>query len=328
MNIKSIYKLIALIIVLTMMLSACGSSGQVNPSSGPVTVRFAYDYWPGYYPALIANQKKFYEDENIKLQAIKPENTDALMADFLAGKYDAIAVSLGDVIVLTQSNDDFVVVMSSDESAGGDAVLVNPSIKSIAELKGKKIGTNIGGFGEVFITTVLKSNNIQPSEVTFVNMDASEGPSKLKQNELDAVHTWEPYVSEAKGNGAKVLFSSADTPGLIIDVIVFRGAFAREHPEAVKGFVNGWFKAVDYWLLNNDDGNAAAAKELNINPSEISLEGIKLQTLENNKVLFTPGNTSESLYYTTGVFTDFFINKGSLREAPDINKLLTSQYLP
>lgn len=325
MNTKLKY-LVFMFTILSALLSSCISRQSVPAE--PTTIHFGFDYWAGYYPALIANEKEFYAAENIILDARRPENTDALMADFLAGKYDIIAVSVGDVIVLTQTNDDFYVIMSSDESAGGDAVLVNPAITSIADLKGKKVGTNIGGFGELFVTTVLKNNNIQPSDITFVNMDASEGPAKLRSGELDAVHTWEPYVSEAKADGNQILFSSSDTPGLIIDVIAVRGSFARENPEAVKGFTKGWFKAVEYWLSNLNEGNAAAAAQLGIDPSEISLDGIKLQNLEDNKVLFNQSNTSTSLYYAAQLYTDFFISNGSLRSAPDINKFINPGFLP
>lgn len=306
------------------MLTGC--SGGNSASQEPVTFRFAYDYWPGYYPALIANELGYLKEDNITLEAVKPENTDALMADFLAGKYDFMAVSMGDVITLTQSNDDIYFIIISDESAGGDAVVVKNDIASIEDLRGKQIGTNLGGFGELFITSVLKSKGIEPSEVTFVNMDAAEAPAKLSSNELQAVHTWEPYVSQAVGMGNKVLFTSADAPGLVLDGIVVRGETVRKHKDAVAAFVKDWFKAVDFWTANPEEGNQAAAKQINVDASEISLDGIKLHDLKSNQSLYDKDNPS-SAYATANLYVEFFITKGSLRSAPDIYKLLNPEFL-
>ncbi len=322
---KKLHLLLLLALISAIGLNACG--GQAATPAEAVKIRFAYDYWAGYYPALIAIDQGYFAEEGIQVEAIKPEKTDALMADFLAGKYDMMAVSLGDIITLTQNSDDFAMVLSSDESAGGDAVVVNPSIKTIADLRGKQIGTNLGGFGELFITTVLNKNGISPSDVILVNMDASEGPAKLASGELQAAHTWEPYVSQAVAAGNTILFTSADTPGLIPDGVVVRGAFLRDHPAAVQAFVKGWFRAVDFWLANPKDGNAAAAKQLKINPDEISLDGIKLQTLADNLAMFTKPDDPTYIFNTAQLYVDFFLRNGSLTKKPDIAKIINPSFL-
>ncbi len=320
---KNLLLALSAMTVIALLASCSGAS----PSSQPATLRLAFDYWPGYYPALIAIEKGYFAEDNLTVTAIKPENTNALMADFLAGKYDMMAVSLGDVITLTQTNSDIYFLLIADESAGADAVLANNTIQSVEDLRGKSIGTNLGGFGEFFISTYLKSKGVQPSEVSLVQMDAAEAPAKLKSGALDAASTWEPYVSQAVKDGNKVLFTSADTPGLIPDGIVIRGAVVREKPEAVQAFVKNWFRAVDYWKQNPQEGNAAAAKQLGIDPSEISLEGIKLHDLKNNQALFTDDGSATSIYPVAKLYVDFFITAGKLTTQPDIKKLFNTEFV-
>lgn len=322
---KKLSSFVVLLVLASLVLSACG--GSKSSSSEPVKVNFAYDYWAGYYPGLIAIQKGFYAESNLDVTATKPENTDAMIADFLGGKYDFIAVSLGDLINLTQKSDDIYFVIASDESAGGDAFLVTSEIQSIADLSGKSIGVNQGGFAEVFVMTVLAENGVARGDVSIVNMDASELPENMRDGTIQAGHTWEPYVTEAKNDGNKVLFSSADTPGLVIDGIVVRGAFLRENPEAVQAFVDGWFKAVDYWLANPQAGNEAAAQISGDDPTAISLEGIGLKTLADNKALFQQGDSTESLYYTAQLYVDFFITSGTLSKKPDVQKMVNATFV-
>lgn len=313
-----------LIVALALFIGACGNTGA---PSEPVKVNFAYDLWAGYYPGLIAIQKGYYAENNLDVNAVKPENTDAMMGDFLGGKYDFIAVSVGDTINLTQTSDDIYFIFASDESAGGDAFLATPEIQKISDLRKKNIGVNQGGFAEIFIMTVLNDNGLTSADVTLVDMDASELPENLRNGTVQAGHTWEPYVTESKNDGNHVLFSTLDTPGLVIDGIAVRGAFLREHPEAVQAFVDGWFKAVDFWIANPEEGNAAAAMITGDDPAAISLEGIGLKTLADNQALYQKGNTTASLYYTTQLYVDFFVRSGTLTKKPDIQKLINPNFV-
>jgi NitT/TauT family transport system substrate-binding protein len=324
MNKKYFQTIGIFMMIMVLSISACGQTGA---SSEPVKVNFAYDYWAGYYPGLIAIQKGYYAESNLEVNAVKPENTNAMMGDFMGGKYDFIAVSVGDVISLTQQSDDIYFIIASDESAGGDAFLAKPEIQTVEDLRGKKVGVNQGGFAEIFIMTVLGENGITPVDVTLVDMDASELPANLRNNTVVAGHTWEPYVTESKNDGNKVLFTTADTPGLVIDGIAVRGAFVREHPEAVQAFVSGWFKAVDFWLANPAEGNAAAAQITGEDPAALSLNGIGLKTLADNQALYRPGTTTASLQYTTQLYVDFFVRNGTLTKKPDIQKLLNAEFL-
>jgi len=311
-------------------LSACQGAAPPPATSAPrPPLRFAYDLWPGYYPVMIAQDQGYFKEANLTVEAIKPENTDEALGGFASGKYDFVAVSLADIINLTRTTPDLRFVFASDFSDGGDVALVpaDSAIKTVADLKGKRIGTNLGGFGEIFITAVLENNGLSSSDVTWVNVDASKVPEALKTGQLDLGHTWEPYVTEAKGQGGLALFSSHDTPGLVVDGIAVRGTVAQERPEDVRAFVQAWFKAVAFWKANPTEGAAAAARQLKIAPETISLDGIKLLTLEDNQALFKPGTTSESVYFTAQKNIDFFVKAGTLTAAPDVNKMVDPQFL-
>jgi len=91
---------------------------------------------------------------------------------------------------------------------------------------------NLGSFAEFFVLTVLKSHGLSAADIRLVDTDAAELPAKLKSGEVDAGHTWEPFVTQAKDEGARVLFTSAATPGLIQDVVAVRGEVLGEREGA------------------------------------------------------------------------------------------------
>lgn len=320
-------RLIGLFILTLLTLTACGALSEPTPAPKP-PLRFVYDFWPGYYPALIAQEKGFFAEEGVEVELLRPENTDQMLADFVGGKYDAVAVAFGDVVSLAATNSNIRIIIVSDESAGGDAFVVHPDIQSLNDLEGKTVGVNQGGFAELFVTKYLEDTAMDMSSISMVNADAADVPELLKQNRIQGGHTWEPYVTEAKEAGFTVLFSSANTPGLIPDVVAFRQEFIEERPEDVQAFVNGWFKAVDFWIANPREGTDAAAAVLKVSPDTISLEGIKLMTFRDNQRLFTQGgNDLASLYFTAQLYTDFYARIGTIRTEPNILELLNNPFV-
>ena len=95
-------------------------------------LRFAHNLWPGYFPITLARELGYYTREGVAVELIYTEDTEPQIADFIAGKYDGIALPIG-------------VVYAIDELAGGDAVVAKPAITGIAELRGKVIGAALGG---------------------------------------------------------------------------------------------------------------------------------------------------------------------------------------
>ncbi len=312
------------LILITVSIASC--DGDVR-TGAPPTLRFGYDYWPGYYPALIAVEKGYFAEEGLVVKATKLGDSNALHAAFGAGEYDAIGSSLGDIVDLTLVHPDVRIILVTDISEGGDAVLARPGIEKVEDLRGRAFGVNLGSFAELFVLTVLKSHGLGSADIRLVDTDAAELPAKLKSGEVDAGHTWQPFVTQAQDEGARVLFTSAATPGLIQDVVAVRGEVLRERPEALRAFVKGWFKAVDYWKAHPDQGNALAARALNVGPNTISLEGIRLTTLQDNIQLFIAGETTRSIYYTARLYVDFFLGSGGLTRKPDVEHILEPRFL-
>ncbi len=79
--------------------------------------------------------------------------------------------------------------MITDESAGGDALLASNKTKPIANAT---IGTNLEGFGELFVQEFLKQNNVDPASVKLVHQEAANAVNALQSDSVDIVHTWEP----------------------------------------------------------------------------------------------------------------------------------------
>lgn len=315
---------VSIFLITCCLLFACHSPRPTELKRPPLKVGFTF--FVGYYPVIIAQKKGFFKAQGVDVEITHKDYSQLDQADFSAGKYDGVGFTLGDFMILSATNPDMQTVMIVDETTGADVVVAQSQIKTLADLKGKNLSANLGTFSEVFVTEMLKTANLTSDDVSLVKFDASEVPQHLKSNDIQAGHTWEPYISEAIKLGGHILFTSKQTPGLILDLIAFRGEVIRERPEDIRAFIRAWLQAVTYWEANVEEGNAIISKALNIPSTTLSLEGINLTNLEENKKFFESGS-SQSIYKTAKIYTDFFIRSGNVTRIPDIKTLFNSSFL-
>ena len=317
-------KYISILLIANLLFVACYSATFPAVKLPPLKV--ACITFVGYRPAIIAQEKGFFKAQGIDVELSYVEYAQLQQADFSAGKYDGIGLTLGDFIILSATNPDMQAVMVVDETTGADVVVAQPQIKTVADLEGKKLGANLGGFSEVFVTEMLKTANLTSDDVNLVKFDALEIPQRLQSNSIQAGHTWEPFLSEALKLGVNILFTSKQTPGLLLDLIAFRGEAIRNRPQDIHAFVRGWLQALSYWEANIQEGNAIASKALNIPSDTLSLEGVNLTDFEENQNLFQSTNPY-SIYNTANKYADFFIRTGNVTRLTKIENLFNSSFL-
>lgn len=310
-----------------LLLAACSRS-EAPGAHRRLPLQVGLDLWEGYYPALLADQLGYFRDEQVAVELSFPEDTDQLLVDFAAGSLDGIGVASGDTINVIEANSDARIILFSDLSDGADMVLGLPPISTPEDLRGRAVGTNLGGFGELLVRQMLDQHGVRPSAVKVVNIDASQAVDRLLSGELAAVHTWEPYASRARAAGAKVLYTSGDADGLILDGFIFSGETLRERPAAVRGFVKAWFRAVEHWQAHPKEDTALLEARLAAPPGSVSLTGIHLFSLAEERRLFERGSTNRSARHVLQRFVDHFLSRGTLSAVPDLDRLIDPHFLP
>ncbi|MEG4319681.1 MULTISPECIES: ABC transporter substrate-binding protein [unclassified Microcoleus] len=321
---SKLLKSVTILFAICWLLLTCHASEPTEVKRPPLKVACAI--FVGNAPAIIAQKKGFFKAQGIDVELSYVKYSQLQRADFSAGKYDGIGGSLGGFISLSATNPDMQTVMVVDESIGADVVVAQSHIRTVADLKGQNLGVSLGGFSEIFVAEMLKTANLTSDDVNLVKFDAVEVAKGLKINTIQAGHTWEPHLSEALKLGGHILFSSKQTPGLILDVLTFRGEAIRERPEDIRAFIRGWLQALNYWEANVKEGNAIISKELNFSTTQLSIDGINLTNLEENKKFFE-SNSSHSIYKTAKKNAEFFIRSGNITRLPELKTLFNSSFL-
>ena len=257
-----------------------------------------------------------------------PENTDQLLVDFAAGSLDGVAVAVGDTINVSDANPDVHIVLFSDLSDGADMVLALPPITRPEDLRGKAVGTNVGGFGERSgAAHARRSRRARCGREGAERGCGSQAVDRLMSGELAAVHTWEPYASRARAAGARVLYTSHDADGLVLDGFMFSGETLRSRPLAVRGFVRAWFRAAEHWQAHPREDDELLQKRLGSTAGDRSCRGFTC-SVRPRSIAFQAGPTNRSARHVLQQFVDFFVSRGTLSAAPDLDQLLDPRFLP
>jgi len=319
-----ILRIFSCLIVASVLLSACAGTSASAPANPPL--RIAWNLWYGYYPLVIAAEKGLFEKHGVQVEPVFYDTYANQAPDLASGMVDGAMTVLSDTLFDSLSND-VQVVLATDNSVGADQVVVSSDIVNLSDLRGKRIGvesSNVGGV--LLVRKMLEVNGISPSEVTFVEVSPEEVPASIP-GLIDAGYTFDPYTSESRAKGDKVVFSSADAPGVIVDVLAFRKDITQNRPEEVKAFIAAWFEALEYWQYNVDDGNALIAKATGQKPEDIFTEGINLLDQNANILAFTKGTDYTSLYFAAEQEIQFVILTGDITQPVDINNLLNPSFL-
>jgi sulfonate transport system substrate-binding protein len=138
----------------------------------------------------------------------------AVFQAFQAGAIDLSYVGDAGIIPPQVSGQDFVVVAASQSAGGGWGVLVGPgsSITSIKDLRGKKIGYEVGTADQSYLLQLLKDNGLTPKDVTLVNLPANSISAALHSGDIEATPT-EVLLSaqyQVANPGSKII----PTPGV------------------------------------------------------------------------------------------------------------------
>ncbi|MFA6040087.1 MAG: ABC transporter substrate-binding protein [Methylophilus sp.] len=318
---SNVFKRLSLAALLsaTVFLTACAQKAE--------PLKIGYSDWPGWVAWDVAIEKGWFKEEGLD---VKFEWFDyaASMDAFTAGKVDAVTVTNGDALVVASGGAKNVMILATDYSNGNDMIVAKPGIESLKDLAGKKIGLETGFVEHLMLLNGLEKAGMQESDVTIVNTATNATPQALASGDLDAIAAWQPNSGEAikQVPGAKSIYSSADEPGLIYDVLTVNpSSLASRNADWAK-VVKVWGKVVAY--INDPATQADAVKimsaRVGLQPEAYLplLKGTKLLNLEEGKAVFTKADGFKSLYGSSKIADEFNVKYDVYKTGQDIDKAI------
>src|ERR1700753_975810 len=166
--------------------SAAAPAGSADTPAKPGQLRIADSDWPGWVAWEIAIQKGWFKEAGVDVDFKWFEYAPSMEA-FSANKVDAVAVTNGDALVTGSSGGKSTCIVANDYSDGNDMIVAKPGIKKIEQLKGKKIGVEVGFVDHLLLMNALKSAKMTDKDVQIVNVPTDQTPQSLKSGTVDAI---------------------------------------------------------------------------------------------------------------------------------------------
>jgi NitT/TauT family transport system substrate-binding protein len=253
-------------------LTACGGSSS-SSSDADTTVRLGFFPNITHATALVGVQKGIFAKHLGRApKALTFNAGPAATEAVFSGAVDATYVGPNPAINAFAKSHGQAIKIISGSASGGASLIVKPSIRSVADLRGKKIATpQLGNTQDVALRywlsqQGLKTDKTGGGDVHVLPQDNSQTLQAFQQGQIDGAWVPEPYASrlQLEDKGKKLVDEASLWPGgkFVITNLIVRTEFLKKHPDLVKKLLAGQVEANAYINEHRADAEKAANAEL------------------------------------------------------------------
>ena len=232
---------LAALMITALGLTGCGSSKKAEKKGTAKAEEIKIGTMDLVNGDLVARAEKYYEEElGVKVQIVNFDSGKDVNTALAAGSIDVSELG-SNPTALGISNDlkyDVVYIGDIIGSAESLAVRNGINIKSLKDLKGKKVATP-------FASTALKQEGVKESDVKLLDMEPDDINAAWKRGDIDAAYVWYPVLNNLLKDGK--IITGSDKLGekgiITADLVVARQDFAKANPELVTKYIKVLNKA-------------------------------------------------------------------------------------
>jgi NitT/TauT family transport system substrate-binding protein len=229
-----------------------GGDPSPTPTAGPdKEYKIAWSVWTGWMPFKLMEEKGFLAERakkhGVKVKLVEFKGYMDSVQAFAAKKVDGVAMTSMESLQPASNGVDSVAIVVNDVSNGGDGLLVRPNL-DVKALKGKTVLLEEFSVSHYLLARALEKAGLKEADLKVKNIPGDEaGKAFLTDTKVEAVATWNPHLFQATEAGkGKVVFSSKDIPGEIIDFLVVSGDALKETPKLGTALTEAWYDAMKH----------------------------------------------------------------------------------
>ena len=228
------------------------------PAVEPVTLNVAYmANWGSLWAVATADAKGYFAEEGITIAMTQFEDGPSEIAAMKQGSMDVAFIGPGAHKLCSKGE---AQVFLMQHMGDGDCILGLNGLKTLEELKGKKVGYSAGTSSENILTTALASVGMTMDDIEAVSMDATALTTAALSGSVDAVAAWSPYSLTILANAkdatdicSNVDFATMASPGSW----VVNPKWADENADVLVRFIRAMYKGMDYAAAATTDDAVA-----------------------------------------------------------------------
>ncbi|MET0413039.1 MAG: aliphatic sulfonate ABC transporter substrate-binding protein [Polyangiaceae bacterium] len=288
--------------------------------------KVGYNAWIGSIAFFVAKEKGFFKDEGLDVQTKIFSSPGDGLTPLVAGDLDLVLSTADSVLtVADKAPGRLKIVYLTDTSAGADAILAKKDILDVKALKGKRVAATLGQCNQLLLDKALERAGLSAKDVQIVNMNPDDAGAAFAAGKLDAAVTWEPWITKVAGEQkGHVIFSSKDTPNLILDVVAISTKTASAKAAETRAFLKALERGNVFVEQKPDEAVLLAGKVLEQKPEEVKAMLPKVLLYGRAKNVEVMGGPAQEA--TRGV-AKFFKDQKVNDTLVDVNALYDASFL-
>jgi len=230
---------------------------------------------------VIARDKGFFKDEGLDANVAYFPSGGDLMAAVVGGSISIGSSGSTPLLTLRARPYPIRIIAQMSDISGAVQIVVKRSVKSLADLYGKKFAIMPGTGSEAIFNSFAKAYDFDPAKVTLVNMAPAEMLSSFSRGDVDGFALWEPHTTRArKLFDGKMLVSGtkSDIPGregakrIYADhsMLFATESFIKDKPDVVKAVLKALARAGDFIRTNRDEATQILGKEFGFDKADMT----------------------------------------------------------
>ena len=197
-------------------------------------------------------------------KAFEAQGTKVSWVEFTAGPPLVEALNVGSINVgwtgdappiFGQAAGSAITYVAALPSNGkGEAIIAKPEsgIKSLADLKGKKVGVGKGTSAHNLLVVALEKAGLKFSDIEVIYLSPADAAAAFASDKIDAWAIWDPFLAIAETRYKPVTLARSSE---VLDVNTYFLAnkdFAAAHPQAITITLDALSKAAEWSAANRD----------------------------------------------------------------------------
>ncbi|THF66588.1 aliphatic sulfonate ABC transporter substrate-binding protein [Pseudothauera nasutitermitis] len=233
-----------------------------------------------YAGILLAKEKGWVEEElkaagrgDVKVSWFQFAGGPPVNEAFASRNIDIAALGDSPAIAGHASGIDTRLVGLAYKGGGAQALLVRADspIKSVKELKGKKVATLRGGNVHELLVLVLAEAGLKLSDIEFINLGLQDMGTTLIKGDIDAALVWDPVFTKLESEGqARAL---RDGRGLKsnLNPVIASAAVLKQDPEFVRAYLKALERGADFIRTQPAEAAAVLAPIFGLTPEQLNI---------------------------------------------------------
>lgn len=165
-------RILSLVLMAAMAVSlcACQSNEKTETAETIPEVTLGTSSWPTNMFFYLAKDKGIFEENDVNVTIQEFSSTTESTNAFVGGKIDFCTFASSETISPFIQGGEFSIVLETDKSNGCEGLVATSDIKTIADLKGKTVATQVYSVDHMFLLTLLDENGMTEDDINIADM--------------------------------------------------------------------------------------------------------------------------------------------------------------